>query len=68
MGTLIIYECDKCKGVIHQDKPHLSIFGQHGLSLSNSLDEARMLEYSPHDKLLFCSKKCFVNFFFEDES
>jgi hypothetical protein len=43
--------------------------GEIGLSIYNGIDmDQRLIELNNHNPLHFCSKICFIGFFFNDEN
>ena len=66
----ITYTCDKCLKTFANDKKLITIGSEdeEGLRYKNNLEERAVIEMNRHSDIHFCSKDCFVNYFFHDGS
>lgn len=71
----VIYSCEKedCKRQTseHGIENWLSIFttdNENSLGVRNGLENHRLETLSRYDSIHFCSRKCFINYFFKEET
>lgn len=66
----VTYTCDRCLKTFSNDAELITIGSENGQELRyvNNLQERAVIEMNRHSDIHFCSKECFVNYFFHDGS
>jgi hypothetical protein len=63
----VIYSCETCASERDNVLPDgwMEIDGgEIGLKITNDCDGAKLIEMDNHNSIHFCSRACFVNYFF----
>jgi hypothetical protein len=64
------FKCNTCEKEYSTDKEMLRIgdYQEDNLFIRNPFPNSRLLAMDNHDAIHFCSKACFMEFFFIDEN
>ena len=64
---MVIYRCNQCKREYDSRNYFISISADNNsLKIENKLDNAKLLNLDFHSEINFCSKTCFIDFFFKE--
>lgn len=65
---IVVYKCNHCKKEI--ESARMVTFGssdEESFNMNNTLPDRHMIQMNAHSNIHFCSKTCFVDFFFHPE-